>query len=228
MITEFHLKNKRFFLFTIFTLAIVAAFGGGWLLGIISKDERDLSPRVNIKDDDIILGSPDAPITFVEYSDFQCPFCARFFKNSFPQLKSEYIDTGKVKFVYRDFILYGQESIFAANAARCAGEQGKFWPYHDLIFQQQRGINSGVFSSENLKKFGYELNLDQERFARCVDAIPYEKKIKESTAEAKQRLGVWGTPSFFINQSGPIFGSLDYRRFKILIDNALESFLENQ
>lgn len=160
------LKNSRFFLFAILALAIVTVFVVGWFLGITQKDERGLGRGVNIKDEDIILGSLNAPITFVEYSDFQCPFCARFFRNSFPSLKSEYIDTGKIKFVYRDFILFGTESIHAANAARCAGEQGRFWKYHALLFRKQGKISSGVFSPENLKKFGDELGLEQEKFKK--------------------------------------------------------------
>lgn len=221
-----NLKINKHLLYVVILLIIVS-FGGGWLTGVVWEKQQGGSSKIILKAEDLILGNPNAPVTFLEYSDFQCVFCAQFFRNSFPLLKSEYIDTDKIRFIHRDFILYGQESILAANAARCAGEQGKFWEYHNLLFQKQRGISSGTFSLENLKKFGGELHLDREKFEKCVDGVRYEKKIKESTAEAKKKLGVWGTPSFFINQSGPIFGSLDYRKFKILIDNALASSLEN-
>lgn len=104
-------------------------------------------------------GKPDAPVKLVEFADYQCPYCGMFKNQIESRLKLEYIDTGKASFDFRDFAFLGRESFDAALAARCAGGQGKFWPYHDKIFENQNGENQGVFSLENLKRFAIDLGL---------------------------------------------------------------------
>src|SRR3990167_3005650 len=94
-----------------------------------------------VSSEDFVLGDQNAPVTIIEYGDYQCPFCGKFFKETEPTLRENYIKTGKVKFVYRDFAFLGQESLWAANAAQCAGEQGKFWEYHDYLYGNQNGEN---------------------------------------------------------------------------------------
>lgn len=203
-------------------LVLLILLGGYWFV-LTGKNERGVKKILSVGKDDFILGNHDAPVTMIEYSDFQCPFCGRFFKKIFPLIKTEYINTGKVKFVFRDFILYGKESIQAANAARCAGEQGMFWEYHDLLFFAQQEIRSGAFSIENLKKIGQELNLDnQEKFQECVTSGRYDRDVNLSWLDGR-KLGVWGTPSFFLNDTGPIFGLTGkYNLLRNLIENALE------
>jgi protein-disulfide isomerase len=118
---------------------------------------------VNVKLDpvlnsDFILGS-EAPVTVIEYSDFQCPFCGKFFRETEQTLIDSYIKEGKIRFVHRDFAFLGNESMVAAVAARCAGDQGKFWEYHDYLYSHQNGENQGNFSNINLKSFAVSLGL---------------------------------------------------------------------
>ena len=104
------------------------------LILLDDQSEEDKIFKIPISDKDFILGDPNAPVVFIEYTDFQCPFCQRFAINKIPLLQKEYIDTGKMQFIFRDFILYGKESIQAANATHCAREQGMFLEYHDLLY----------------------------------------------------------------------------------------------
>ena len=108
---------------------------------------------------DFVTGNQNAPVTIVLYVDFQCPFCGKFFKETEQTALANYIKDGKVKLVSRDFAFLGDESIKAAEAARCAADQGKFWEYHDYLFSHQNGENKGNFSSLNLKTFAKELKL---------------------------------------------------------------------
>src|SRR3989344_3864039 len=132
---------------------------------------------------DFVLGDQNAPVVFVEYGDYQCPFCGKFFKDIEPTLREKYIKTGKVKFIYRDFAFLGDESLWASNAARCAGEQGKFWQYHDYLYSNQSGENQGAFSKSNLKSFAPALGLVQEKFNSCLDSEKYTDAIKKETKE---------------------------------------------
>lgn len=168
---------------------------------------------------DFVLGEANAPVTVVEYGDFQCPFCGKFFKETEPALRENYIKTGKVKFIYRDFAFLGQESTWAANAARCAGEQGKFWQYHDYLYGNQRGENQGAFSKNNLKSFASALSLDKEKFNTCLDSDKYLEEIKKET-KAGGEAGVQGTPANFVN--GVLYvGALPSSTFTKIIDDEL-------
>lgn len=149
-------------------------------------------------DNDPVLGSPDAPITLVEFSDFQCTFCTRFFFQTEPALKTKYIDTGKVKLVYKDLAINGRESTAAAEAGQCAHDQGKFWEYHDLLFSKRTGYNNGTFSKENLKLYAQEIGLNQDEFSSCVDSRKHENTVNADRGIASV-VGARGTPTFFIN-----------------------------
>lgn len=168
---------------------------------------------------DFVLGEENAPVIFVEYGDYQCPFCGKFFKETESVLRENYIKTGKVKFIYRDFAFLGPESLWAANAARCAAEQGKFWQYHDYLFNNQSGENQGAFSKNNLKSFASALGLDKEKFNTCLDSDKYLEEIKKET-KAGGEAGVQGTPASFIN--GKIYvGALPTATFIQMIDDEL-------
>ena len=112
-----------------------------------------------ISAEDFVRGNETATVTVVEYADFQCPFCGRFFRETEKNLLDEYVKAGKIKFIYRDFAFLGYESSQAAQAAHCAGEQGKFWEYHDYLYSHQNGENQGAFSTTNLKSFAGMLKL---------------------------------------------------------------------
>jgi len=112
-----------------------------------------------------------------------------------------------VRFVYKDFIIIGEESTWAAEAARCAGDQGHFWDYQDKLFENQQGENRGGFSKPNLKRFATELGLNADSFNQCLDSDKYRNEVQRETAEGKS-LGVRGTPSIFVNGqmvAGPSF-----------------------
>src|SRR3989344_4508365 len=125
------------------------------------------------------LGKDDAPVTVIEFSDFQCPFCARFREETFYQIKTNYIDTGKVKFVYRDFPLSSIHPMAekGAEAAECANEQGKFWEYHDVLFDKQdEWTTVGV---TKLKDYAKELSLDTDKFNKCLDDAKYASEVSK-------------------------------------------------
>jgi len=144
-----------------------------------------------------ILGEEDAPVTMVEFSDFQCPYCARFFEQTFPQLKENYIKTGKVKLAFRHLPLsFHQYAQKTAEASECANEQGKFWEYHDLLFDNQPN-----FSRDDLVAYArqLELNIDGENgFAACLDARAKTDVVRADMRAGDER-GVQGTPTFFLN-----------------------------
>ena len=184
-------------------------------LGIIAT-----SPQIG---DDAILGSKDAPVTIVEFGDYQCPFCARFFAETEEQIRKEYIETGKAKMVYKDFAFLGPESYAAAQAAECAKDQGKYWLYHDALYREEiadNQENNGNLSSERLKELALEIGLNQSEFSSCFDSKKYETEVNDDYAEA-QGLGVKATPTVFINDQ-KFEGALPFSVFQEAIDKILE------
>lgn len=168
-----------------------------------------------------VLGDPNAPVTIVEFADFQCPFCGRFFKTTGREIIETYVKTGKAKFVYRDFAFLGEESEWAAQAARCAGDQGKYWQYHDYLYDHQNGENEGAFAKAKLKGFAAALGLNASQFNECLDSGKHEADVKSDT-EAGRLFGVSGTPSNFVNGK-MITGAVPFSQFKTEIEAALNS-----
>jgi protein-disulfide isomerase len=132
------------------------------------------------------------------FGDFQCPVCGDFARTAEPKLMQQYVDTGKVKFVWRDFAWIGTESYLAAQAARCAGEQGHFWAFHDALFANQRGENLGMFSQPNLGIMAANLGLDTNSFGACMNSGTEPKTIQTSIRYAVS-LGIDVTPAFVMN-----------------------------
>lgn len=161
-------------------------------------------------------GAADAPVVMVEYSDFQCPFCTRHTQEVAPQLEETYIKSGQMRLVYKHYTVKGPDSVTAALAAECAGEQNKFWEYHDLLF-----ANSGqvAFNAENLKAFAVELKLDLAAFSQCFDSQKYLNVVEADSAEAQQ-LGIRGTPGFFVNDT-PVAGAQPLEVFQQTIEAEL-------
>ncbi len=172
--------------------------------------------RVDVSaDDDPFLGDADAPVTIIEFSDYECPFCGRFFAQTLPEMKREYIDKGLVKLVYRDFPLsFHPNAQKAAEAAECAGDQGKYFEMHDKIFENQQAI--GV---ANLKAYAADLSLDTAAFNDCLDSGKFAQEVKDDFADG-QAAGVSGTPSFFINDK-KLVGAQPFEAFKAVIDAEL-------
>lgn len=145
-------------------------------------------------DDDPVLGNPNAPVTIIEFSDFRCGFCRKFFAETLPVIKEKYIDTGKARLVFRDQPVLGQQSQWAAEAGECANEQGKFWQFHDYIY----GRSSGSLERDNLKQIAEELKLNVKRFNECFDSNKFGSEVQKDLLDGKNA-GVTGTPSFVIN-----------------------------
>jgi protein-disulfide isomerase len=194
--------------------------GGGKAALEGSGGEKDKPAPANLADDDPTLGDPGAPVSIVEFGDFQCPFCGRFFSTTEKEIIEKYVKTGKARFTYRDFAFLGQESEWAAIAAECADEQGKFWAYHDYLYSHQRGENQGAFSKENLKRFAKEVGLDEKGFNECLDADKYLDEVRKDTEDGR-KAGVGGTPSSFVN-GYLITGAVPFSVFQQKIDEELE------
>lgn len=190
--------------------------GKGSVLGA----QTTQSQGPNIPSDVPYLGNPNAKVTVVEYADYQCPFCEAFYKTVWPELKSKYVDTGKIKFVYQDFAFLGADSATAANAAQCAAEQNKFWPYHDYLFDHQGTENTGWATADHLKEFASTVGLNANQFNQCLDANKYSSVVSAEMAEARS-LGVSGTPTIYINGT-QIVGAQSAATFEQAIDKALQ------
>lgn len=161
---------------------------GGMLLWSVpvsagNSSETDLRMR----------GQANAPVTLIEYSDFTCGFCLKFFKQTWPRIQARYVDTGKVRFVYRDFPRGDQGTgLDAATAARCAGEQGQYWGMHDRLFSEGGQLDKQVY-----RRHATTLSLDQAAFERCMSDGRFTKAIFEDRQEANQ-WGFHGTPGFIL------------------------------
>jgi len=143
------------------------------------------------------LGSKDAPIIMVEFGDYQCFYCNKFYHTTEPDIMKNYVDTGKVKLIFKDLTIIGQDSVNAANAAHCAQEKGKFWEYHDMLYNNWAGENTGWASSKNLLAFATQVNITDSDFNSCMSDARYVSVVKGSVSDA-QTLGLTGTPDFFI------------------------------
>lgn len=182
-------------------------------------------------DDDPVLGLKEAPVTLIEFSDYECPFCKRHFDQTFSQLKKDYIDTGKVKLVYRDLPLsfHDPNATNQAMAANCARDQGgdaSYFKYHDEIFK--RTTSNKTFSDDNLPKIAQDLGLNVSTFESCLSGKKYEDEVQKDLADATSA-GATGTPSFFIGRSTSdgiiegtkIVGAQPYSAFQSTIDALL-------
>lgn len=181
-------------------------------------------------DDDPVRGNPDAPITILEFSDFQCPFCARFYSQTLPLIKDEYIDTGKVNLVYRDFPIQSihPNALPAAVAAECANEQGKYWEYHDILFENQNSwakLDTNTLIS-TFSQYADDVGLVQEQFDSCLETGKYLEEIQQDLNDGRS-YDITGTPGFFIGNEEigfvKISGAQPFDSFKKVIDTQLES-----
>lgn len=177
----------------------------------------------DLADDDAVLGNPDAPVTIVEFSDFQCPYCRRFWQETVPQLKSEYLATGKAKFIYRDFPLsqIHPGAMPAAEGAECAGDQDRYWDMHDVVFAEQARQGQGTveFGVADIKKWAAEIGLNMPAFNECLDSGKYRQEVEKDYADGANA-GVSGTPATFIN-GRLVTGAQPFAAFKQIIDEEL-------
>jgi protein-disulfide isomerase len=169
-----------------------------------------------------VKGLDTAPVTVVEFSDFQCPFCLRAHETTNQQLLDLYVAEGKVRFVYKHYAILGQESIWAAQASECAADQGKFWEYHDELFRQAKIIaaeNVGGFNKDKLIGFAEGLGLDMARFTPCLENDETKDRVDADGIEG-QEFQVSATPTFFINNIR-MMGAQPWEQFASLITGEL-------
>ena len=200
----------------------------------IFQDRLDKNqPKIPIKisvDDDPIIGSPNAPITIIEFSDFQCPFCARFHIQTLPAIMNEYVNDGKVKLVFRDFPIQSihPNAVPASVAAECANEQGKFKEMHDILFEKQNEWSKK--NTENViilfNQYASKLGLEEKKFDSCLKNGKYIEEIQKDLNDGRT-YGISGTPGFFIGNDQIGFielkGAQPFESFKKIIDIQLKN-----
>jgi protein-disulfide isomerase len=193
------------------------------------NQKQDDSASVTVEaptaeDRDVILGQADAPISIVQYEDFQCPFCGQYFSETEAQLRTAYVQTGKAKIVYRHLAFLGPESLAAAEASECAKDQSKFWEYHDALFTTE--IADGKEHNGNLNralfmKIAGDLKLDTTAFGSCIDSKKYADFVTKQTKEAGSKYGVQSTPTIFVNDQ-KVEGAYPFATFQQIIDGILK------
>lgn len=201
-------------------LIFSAGLGTGWLIwGQTTPQAAPTAPAQSTRfsvesDDDPSLGPADAPITLIEFSDFQCPYCQRWHEQVFSQLMKDY--EGKIRFIYRDFPLKSihPQAAPAAEAANCAQAQGAYWQFHDALFSNKYNL-----SADSYLKYAAELGLDSAAFQQCLDTRQFAAEVENDFRYAEQ-LGLTSTPSFFINGI-PLVGAQPLEVFKQVIDQEL-------
>lgn len=196
-----------------------------------AREQKDTVRTAMVSiDDDAMMGSIDAPVTMIEFSDYQCPFCKDYVKKTFSQIKARYIDTGQVRYVFRDFPLSSmhQQAERASVAATCAGRQGKYWEMHDKLFDSQ-----SILRNEPWEALALDLRLDLEALRKCMKSPEAYEEARKDMVDGRAA-GVQGTPGFFIGVTRPgkfiegkfIRGALPFDVFKTEIDNMLTKALE--
>ncbi len=204
------------------TLIFTRSQGGGGTAQIGGTPQGQGKPAdIKINSDDHILGKNNAKITIVEYADFRCPFCEKFYTQTEKQLIADYVNTGKASFVFRNFAFLGQQSVWASEAAECANEQGKYWEYYNWLFGNQAPESDlNYYSKVNLIKYAGKVGLNTTQFAPCLNLDKYAKRVSDDLASGKA-LGVTGTPTIFVNGQ-KIVGAQPYETFKAAIDGILK------
>ncbi|MDP4031932.1 MAG: DsbA family protein [Pseudorhodobacter sp.] len=167
-----------------------------------------------------VLGDKNAKVTVIEFADFRCPFCERYFTDTKQQLIKDYVDTGKVKFAFRHYAFLGPASTMAASATECANAQGKFWEFHDYLFKNQPPeSDTSMYTIDNLTKSAQSLGIKAEDFRSCLSSDKYAQAITTDFKDG-QTAGVTGTPATFINGQ-LLSGAVPYAQIKALVDQEL-------
>ena len=182
-------------------------------------------PKIISSDDDPMIGDPDAEFTIVEFSDFQCPFCAKFHSDTLPLLMQNYINNGKVNLVFRDFPIESTHpnAVPAAHASECADDQGKFWEIHDMIFENQGNWKNmdPLQSLDLFKKYSIEIGVDGDVYDSCMSTAKHIDEIKKDLEDGRD-YGVTGTPGFFVGNKEvgftKIIGAQPFSSFQRVID----------
>ena len=219
--------NKKGVIIGVIVIAIVAGIAGSYSSSpdeTVNLDMGRTHGTISTAMGSPILGDASAPITIVEFGDYQCHQCYNWFHNTKPAIVQNYIDTGKANLVFVDLAFLGSHSPIAAQASYCAEDQGMYWEYHDTLYNSQEPtVNGGWANNERLKAFAFSLELDMELFDSCLDSGKYSKRVQYNIQQARDH-GVRGTPGFFI--VGPdgqeqLGGAQPFPVFKQIMDSMI-------
>lgn len=201
-------------------IPIIIGIASGSFLAFYPENETNeeiITKSKLIQNGSPILGNPSAPITILEWGDYQCTFCYRFHDTTLNTLQENYIQKGKVNLVFKDFPLNGPDSVLAAEASYCANDQGKYWEYHDELYKNWGGERTGWITDWSLNAFASTVGLDLDKFNQCLDEHKYKNKVNALYQEGKD-LGIDATPSFLVFNEEKII--------KIRGNQPLETFLK--
>jgi len=222
--------NWTFIIITLIIAAFLIGYGKN-LISLNKIDQNSICEGKTLQNQEITeilsLGEDQAPVLLEVYSDYQCPFCGRYYVEAIKPMIKDYVDAGKVKLLYKDIAFEGEGSQRAAEAVHCANDQGKFWEYHDKITTTRyQANNNQIYDKTNLIKAAQELGLDECEFTLCLESGKYTKLVKNDTQ------GVWskinGTPTSFLNSKmvandkGKNLGAMSYEMLKSTIDELLK------
>ena len=186
--------NQLYYLAIPIIIGIISVF---FLFGIENDEEVLFSKKNLMENGSPLLGDPSAPITILEWGDYQCTYCYRFHQSSLNIIIEEYVDSGKINLVFKDFPLNGPDSILAAEATYCAEDQGKYWSFHNELYSNWAGERTGWINHDSLNKFAKSVNLEIGEFTTCLVEHKYKQKVLELEKFGKE-IGIDATPSFLI------------------------------
>ena len=206
---------KIYFLAIPIIIGIVIGIGLTFNLESTPNDLSILN-KENLMQGSTILGNPDAKITIVEFGDYQCTFCYKFHDETMKKIDQAYIKAENVNFVYRDFPLNGPQSILASEASYCAQKQNKFWQYHDTLYNNWGGENTGWITKNVLLGFANDVKLDLDSFSQCLENSEFKQKVLDNEQFARE-IGIDATPSFLIFNDSEVYriiGAQPFERFE--------------
>jgi len=218
-------------IFIIIPIILFVVIASGYAMVLSSFDENSINLDMGRQVGDVntslgspMLGSASAPITIIEFGDYQCSQCKKWFFNTKSDIVTNYIDTGKANLIFVDIAFLGKDSMPASRASYCAEEQGRYWDYHAFLYTNQMGIDNGWANNDSLKGYANNLGFDMDLFASCMDSGKYTKRVQFNTEESKKN-GVTGTPTFIIvgpqGQQERIIGPQPFAVFEKIIDSLL-------
>ena len=181
-----------------------------------TPNDSSILNKENLMQGSTILGNPDAKITIVEFGDYQCTFCYKFHDETMKKIDQAYIKAENVNFVYRDFPLNGPQSILASEASYCAQKQNKFWEYHDTLYNNWGGENTGWITKNVLLGFANDIKLDLDSFSQCLENSEFKQKVLDNEQFARE-IGIDATPSFLIFNDSELYriiGAQPFDRFE--------------
>ena len=191
------MKNVYFILVPIIVGIILGIYVTNNLVSDPINDQLLLTNTQLMKNASPEMGLANAPISIVEFGDYQCTFCYKFHQNTLNQIKMEYIDTGKANYIFRDFPLNGPDSVLVAEASYCADDQGKYWQYHNIVFKNWAGENTGWINMDSIVEFAAQVDLDIFEFNTCIAEHKYHQKVIDNENYA-MIIGINATPTFLI------------------------------